>query len=112
MENLENLSDLGKELYTLLYKEEGKREKREKDFVHPLERYVFAIDANFDDDSLLRVIGERIGIYIRDDEDAAVTLFLKLKKYLENEKDVERTRELMNMPYNNDPKYANRLFDL
>jgi hypothetical protein len=106
---MEDLSQIGRDLYNLLYKE-GKIISG----THPLESYIFAIDSNLDDDSLLRVIGERIGIYIDDSEDAAVSLYLKLKKYLETETDVNRTETLINMSYqkyNNPAKYANRLLE-
>jgi len=98
---MEDLSPIGNELYKLL-----------KGDNHPLERYILAIDSNFDDDSLLRVIAERIGIYIDDSEDASVTLFIKLKNYLQNENDIERTRKIINISYEDygDPEnYLNRL---
>jgi hypothetical protein len=101
---MEDLSKIGKELYALL--KIGDK--------HPLERYVLAIDSNLDDDSLLRVIGERIGINIDDSDDAAVTLYLRLKDYLEKETNIERTRKIINMSfeeYNNPSKYANRLLE-
>lgn len=106
---MEDLSQIGRDLYNLLY-----RNGKIISTTHPLERYIFAIDSNLDDDSLLRVIGERIGIYIEDSEDAAVSLYLKLKNYLENETDVRKTETLINMSfqeYNNPEKYANRLLE-
>jgi hypothetical protein len=77
---------------------------------HPLERYIVAIDSNLDDDGLLRTIAERIGIFIPDNEDASVTLFLRLKEYLQQEIDVSRTRRLLNATPDQYPNtYANRL---
>jgi hypothetical protein len=77
---------------------------------HPLERYIVAIDSNLDDDGLLRTIAERIGIFIPDNEDTSVTLFLRLKEYLQQEIDVSRTRRLLNATPDQYPNtYANRL---
>ena len=77
---------------------------------HPLERYIIAIDQNLDDDGLLRSIAERIGIYISDNEDISVTLYLKLKEYLQQETDISRTRRLLNASPDQYPNtYANRL---
>lgn len=77
---------------------------------HPLERYIVAIDTNLDDDGLLRTIAERIGIFISDSEEASVTLYLKLKEYLQTETDVSRTRRLLNATPQEYPNtYANRL---
>lgn len=77
---------------------------------HPLERYIIAIDHNLDDDSLVRTIAERIGIYVSENEDVKVMLYLKLKEYLQQETDVSRTRRLINATPEEYPNsYANRL---
>ena len=102
-----DLSFVGKNLYKALYSGKKNLKKGEK---HPLESYVFAIDHSLDDDGLLRVIAERIGIYIANEEDAAVALYLKLKEYLETETDVEKTARLLNVSYEDYPNtYGNRL---
>lgn len=82
------LSEIGKEIYNLLYK--GKISENE---IHPLEKYVIAIDNNLDNNNLLRSIGERVGIYIGENEDASVELPLRLKDYLQNEKDIQETNK-------------------
>ena len=93
------LSSYGKSLIKLL-----------KERNHPLERYIIVIDQNLDDDGLLRSIAERIGIYILDNEDTSVILYLKLKEYLQQETDVSRTRRLLNASPDQYPNtYANRL---
>ena len=93
------LSSYGKSLIKLL-----------KEKTHPLERYIIAIDQNLDDDGLLRIIAERIGIYVSENEDASVSLYLKLKEYLQQETDVSRTRRLINASPDQYPDtYANRL---
>ena len=93
------LSSYGKSLMKLI-----------KERNHPLERYIIAIDSNLDDDGLLRSIAERIGIYISDNEDTSVALYLKLKEYLQQETDVSRTRRLLNASPDQYPNtYANRL---
>jgi hypothetical protein len=76
-----DLSEYGKSLLKLI---------KEKD--HPLERYIFAIDLNLDDPSLLKVIGEKIGIDVYNDSDPAYSLYLILEDYLKNEKDVNKTK--------------------
>ncbi len=78
--------DIGQNLYNLL-----------KCSNHPLERYILAIDSNLENDSLLRTIGERIGIDLYYEEDANVGLYLKLKEYLENETSVLDTRNKINI---------------
>ena len=93
------LSSYGKSLIKLL-----------KEGNHPLERYIVAIDSNLDDDGLLRSIAERIGIYISDNEDTSVALYVKLKEYLQQETDISRTRRLLNAsPDQYLNTYANRL---
>jgi hypothetical protein len=72
---------------------------------HPLANYLKAIDNYLDDDSLLRVIGERIGIYVPDGENAAVYLHFKLREYLEKEKDIRRTYKLMHISPTEYEKY-------
>lgn len=81
-----DISTLGQELLDLLKTEN-----------HPLENYIYAYDHSVDSETLLWVIGERIGIDVYNDIDPAVSLFLKLKEYIENEKDVEETRRKVNM---------------
>ena len=83
-----DLSDVGQELYELLYTSNKGIKDNE---IHPLEKYVIAIDNNLDNNNLLRSIGERIGIYIGENEDASVELPLKLKEYLLNEEDINET---------------------
>lgn len=75
-EKYNELSDLGKDLYNLLYREKSSSK------THPLERYIFAIDENWDNDSALRSIAERIGIYIPPETDSAVYLYESLSDYL------------------------------
>ena len=75
------LSEYGKSLLSLI---------RIKD--HPLEKYIIAIDHNLDDPSLLKVIGEKIGIDVYNDIDPAYSLYLILEDYLKNEKDVKKTK--------------------
>jgi hypothetical protein len=84
------LSQVGQELYDLLYVDKGNE-------IHPLEKYIFAIDNSLDNNNLLRSIGERIGIYIGENEEAAVELPLRLKMYLENEKNIQETERKMEM---------------
>ena len=99
-----DLSPIGESLYKLMRKNLKKGER------HPLESYVMAIDHSLDDDGLLRTIADRIGIYIGDQEDAAVTLYLRLKEYLEQETDISRTSRLLNAFYEDYPMtYGNRL---
>lgn len=79
------LSPIGQELYDLA----GGN--------HPLEKYIIAIDLNMEDDSALRSIGERIGIYIPDRENSIYYLYSLLKEYLLNETNSERTEKVINM---------------
>lgn len=85
---MESLSVIGKDLYNAL-----------KCKPHPLEQYIFVIDANLDSDSLLRAIGEKIGIDLFDYDDAAVELYMKLKDYLINEKSISETKRKINMTF-------------
>ncbi len=99
-----DLSPIGETLFKLMRKNLRKGEK------HPLESYVVAIDHSLDDDGLLRTIADRIGIYIGEQDDAAVTLYLRLKEYLEKETDVQKTARLLNASYEDYPNtYGNRL---
>jgi hypothetical protein len=92
-----------------------------------LEDYVKAIDENWDNDSILRSIGERIGIYIPEGEDSAVYLYLTLLKYLGENRNPKWTKEKIEMTpteyakrtktenLSRDefyPLYSNRLLDL
>ena len=89
-----DLSATGQELYDLL-----------NDDKSVLARYIQAFDQNQDDDSALRSIGERIGIYIPDGEYSPVYLFEKLKEYILSKQDEERTREVINMTADDYEKY-------
>src|SRR5579883_1110988 len=80
-----NISVLGQNLYNAL---NGN---------NVLEDYVKAIDENWDNDSILRSIGERIGIYIPEGEDSAVYLFLTLLKYLGENRNPKWTKEKIEM---------------
>tara|TARA_R110002153_G_scaffold27784_1_gene85847 strand:+ start:409 stop:741 length:333 start_codon:yes stop_codon:yes gene_type:complete len=92
---------------------------------HPLEVYVQAIDHNLENKSLLRVIGEKIGIDVFNDPDPAFSLYIILKDFLERETDVEKTRRIVHMSRDEFAKlfsdlssdklytaYANRLLEL
>jgi hypothetical protein len=102
-----NLSAIGQELYNLTNKNEK----------HPLTKYIIAIDENWDDDSLLRAIGERIGIYIDEDEYAPYILYFVLKNYLIQNIDLDRTQYIIDIlkdDYENlypSLAYSNRLVD-
>lgn len=72
---------------------------------HPLEEYITAIDEHLSDNSVLRAIGERIGIYIPEEEDAAVYLIIKLQEYLKNEHNVNLTKKIMHMTPTQYDKY-------
>ena len=96
------LSLLGQELYDLLDKD-CNAEIREN---HVLKNYIFIIDENWDNDSLLLSIATRIGIYIPEYEYAPVALFLILKEFLTIETDPEKTRRIVEM---NPTQYKNYL---
>ena len=73
---------------------------------HPLNEYILLIDEHISDDSLLRAIGRRIGIYIPENEYASYILYENIKDYLEKETDPERTRYIINMTF---PEYQKHL---
>jgi len=85
---MEDLSVIGKDLYNSL-----------KCKPHPLEKYIIVIDSNLDNDSLLRVIGEKIGIDLFDYDDAATEIYMKLKNYLVNEKSISETEKKINVTF-------------
>lgn len=108
-----DLSKYGQDLYESL-----------KITPHPLENYIMAIDNNLEVPSLLRVIGEKIGIDVYNDQDPAFSLYFILKDYLEKEEDPEETQKKINMTltefsklhpeYNEEeiyPLYVNRLLN-
>lgn len=64
---------------------------------HILEEYIYEIDENLDDNSTLRSIGERIGIYIPYEEYASEFLPLTLNDFLQEEKDSELSRRIIEM---------------
>jgi len=64
-----------------------------------LEKYIIVIDSNLDSDSLLRVIGEKIGIDLFDYDDAATEIYMKLKNYLVNEKSISETEKKINVTF-------------
>jgi len=66
---------------------------------HPLEKYIQVIDANLDSDSLIRAIGEKIGIDLYMYDDAAVEIYMKLKEYLINETSMAETEKKINMTF-------------
>ena len=101
------LSELGEELLNIANKNINKTSRE----VHPLARYIYALDMSWDDDSVVRSIGERIGVYVPEEErDAATTLFLKLREFLQQETDISRTSRLVNAtPEQYPTSYANRL---
>lgn len=66
---------------------------------HVLRDYIYAIDDYLDDDTTLRSIAQRIGIYIPDDENALYILLDRLNDYLLNEKDPEVTRKIVNATF-------------
>ena len=80
-----DLSEYGKSLLSLINKN------------HPLEKYIIAIDLNLDNPSLLKVIGEKIGIDVYNDVDPAYSLYLILEDYLKNEKSEEQTKKKIDM---------------
>lgn len=67
---------------------------------HPLAPYIILIDESLDDESLLRTIGERIGIAIPYEEYPPSYLYDALKTYLNKKIDPEITRKVINMNYN------------
>lgn len=85
---MEDLSNYGKDLYSLL-----------KSPDHVLAKYIIAIDQNLDDESILRSIAERIGIYIPDDEEVRYILYDSIKDYLMFEKDPKLTDKIINMTF-------------
>lgn len=97
-----DLSSVGQELYDLLYLNRNNE-------IHPLEKYIIAIDNSLDNNNLLRSIGERIGIYIGPNEEASVELPLRLKKYLENEKDIRETDKKIEMTADEYENYLSKL---
>ena len=116
-----DLSKQGQQLISLL-----------NDSDNVLYRYIQAYDYNQDDDSALRSIAERIGIFIPDGEYSPVYLFYQLESFILGKVDKDLTREIVNMspeqyedylikldPTNKNlsreqfyPLYANRLMDL
>lgn len=74
-----------KELYDLL---------QEND---PLEDYINAFEDNLGDDSILRSLADRIGVWIPDREDALYVLYDQLKRYLESYPDIRETQKLINI---------------
>jgi hypothetical protein len=100
-----DLSPIGKELYDSLYVNSKNIKDNE---AHPLEKYVVAIDSSLDNNNLLRSIGERIGIYIGENEDASVILPIKLKEYLENEKDIQETDKKIEFTPDEYEKYLSK----
>ena len=82
------LSQYGKSLYDLIPNKE-----------HVLIRYIYAIDENLDDDSILRSIAERMGIYVPEGQDANTYLYFAIKDILANEKDAKETEKLINMTF-------------
>lgn len=95
------LSDVGKDLLSRLNKDEN-------DY-HPLEKYIYAIDQNLDNSNGLRSIGERIGIFVHEEEDVPVILYFKLREYLEREQDSKQTEKIMNMSPDEYNKYLEKL---
>lgn len=117
-------------LYNLL-KENGKNgkngENKKNGDEHPLEKYIMAVEEHLDNDSILRSIGERIGIYVPDEEEASTYLYSALYKYLQNENNYKNTKYKMDLTpdeyakltdtenLSRDkfyPLYSNRLFNL
>ena len=94
---MDGLSEYGKELYALLPGETHND--------HILANYIKAIDENLDDDSVLRAIGERIGIFIPDDEEAYYILYYSLKEYIPLEKDPKLTEKIINMTFDEYKSY-------
>ena len=86
-----------KELFDLLQKND------------PLADYVEAFEDNLDNDSALRSIAGRIGIFIPDQEDALYLLYDQLKRYLESYPDIRTTRKLMNISPN---EYRKHLIEI
>jgi len=79
-----DLSDTGKNLMDLLY---GNQIGYSKKFGHVLEKYILAYDHNISDDTKLRAIGYRMGLFIPEREIASEVLYLKIRDYiLQNEK--------------------------
>lgn len=64
---------------------------------HPLEKYVIAIEQNWDNSNALRSIGERVGFFVPETENTQEGLYLKLKEYLDREKDPQVTQEIIHM---------------
>ena len=78
---------------------------------HPLEKYIYAIEYNLDDNSALRSIGERIGIFIPEKEDAASYLPFQLKIFLENERNHSLTEKVIHLSPDEYEKYLVSLND-
>ena len=76
-----------------------------KNGYHPLEKYVRIIDHNLDDSNTLKVIGERIGIFIPESENTQEGMYIKLKDFLEREEDLYKSEKIIDMSPNQYEKY-------
>jgi len=110
-----DLSDYGRNLLYLA---------RKNKINHPLEKYIVAIDLNLENSTLLKAIGEKIGIDVYNDTDPGYTLYFVLEDYLKNEESIENTKKKIDItltefskkyPNLNDEEtftlYANRLIN-
>ena len=88
-----DLSPVGEELYNMINKD------------HVLAKYIVAFDNHLDNDSILRSIGERIGIFIPEDEYAPFVLYIKLKEFLTKENNPDLTRKIIDMSPDEYEKY-------
>jgi len=95
---MNNLSSIGQDLLNSL-------NKHEINGYHPLEKYIKAYDLNLDNSNVLRSIGERIGIFVSEAEDVPEGLYLKLKEYIEREKDSQLTEKIIQMSPDEYEKY-------
>ncbi len=76
-----DLSNVGKILMDKLY---INHEGYVNSIGHPLEQYIISFDKNMDNDSVIRLIGERIGIFIPNNAYAHDIFFEKLLNYIDN----------------------------
>ncbi len=89
-EQYNDLSNIGKHLLTLLYGNEENVLQNGR-LEHPLEKYILAYDSNMDNDSAIRSIGERIGIYIPDRQNSAEVFYIKLSDHILNHERIKRS---------------------
>lgn len=111
--NYDDLSEVGKSLMDLLY-------TNHKGYVdklgHPLEPYIIAYDQNIDDESVIRAIGERIGLSIPTNVPAHDAFYEKLAEHIETNEpyghqrarrhNSSTTQQVMNMT---EKEYYNRI---